>query len=129
MVKVIILNAKKGAPVCQIGIWNCPWRERGLRPDGCPEPAIIHPGMTGYERIVRGSPNPEIFEAGASTLMRTRYGFQVHAWPIHKNDPRTVFTSYVLTKLLDELCEDSWVTFDETPVAGSPTAAALAHIE
>ena len=61
--------------------------------------------------------------------MRTRYGFHVHAWPIHKNDPRTVFTSYVrvLTKLLDELCEDSWVTFDETPVAGSPTA--LAHFD
>ena len=33
-----------------------------------------------------------------------------------------------LTKLLDELCEDTWVAFDETPVAGSP-AAALAHGE
>ena len=29
---------------------------------------------------------------------------------------------------MDELCEDTWVAFDETPVAGSP-AAALAHGE
>ena len=34
-----------------------------------------------------------------------------------------------LTKLLYELREDPGIAFNETPVAGSPTAAALAHIE